>query len=71
MLNVRPVGWGGGYEGKKKFVYLKWASHFWLSIQNFIFARGKFFAFGWGGVDPPDPPPPPPLPLVCICLCFN
>ena len=31
-------GWGGGYEGEKKFVYLKWASHCWLSIQNFIFS---------------------------------
>ena len=39
---VRPTGrggggWVGGYEGQQKFVYLKWASHFWLSIQNFIF----------------------------------
>ena len=39
----------GGYEGKRKFVYLKWASPFWLSIQNFIFPRGKFFWFWVGG----------------------
>ena len=24
-----------GYEGKKQFAYPKWASHFWLAIQNF------------------------------------
>ena len=27
----------GGYEGKKKFAYLKWASHFWFFIESFIF----------------------------------
>ena len=48
-------GWGGGYEGKKKFMYLKCASHFWLSIQDFILPSRKFFGFGcvgglaWGG----------------------
>ena len=31
------TGGGGGKEGQKKFVYLKWASHFWLPIRNFIF----------------------------------
>ena len=48
-------GWGvggGGYEGKTKFVYLKWTSHLWLSIQNFI-PRGKGFwswVGGWFGL---------------------
>ena len=40
VLSVRPAGgrgWGGGYEGKTKFVYLKWVSHFRLSIENSIF----------------------------------
>ena len=52
--------WGGWYQGKKKFVYLKWASPFWLSIQNFIFPlEENLFGFGWG-VTPDHPPPPPP-----------
>ena len=65
-----PYGWGGGgYEGKKKFVYLKWASHFWLSIQKFHFSP-KEIIFGcvwvggrvvWPGrVGLPDHPPPLP-----------
>ena len=32
-----------GYEGEKKSVYLKWASHFWLPIQNFILPKGEVF----------------------------
>ena len=42
-------------------MYLKWASHFLLPIQNFIFSSKEFF-FGWvvcpGGVGPPAPSPP-------------
>ena len=55
---------GGGYEGKNKFVYLKWASHFSL-YSKFIFPQRKFFlVFGgrlvWpGGVGLPDPAPCP------------
>ena len=52
---------GGGYEGQKKFVYLKWASHCWLSIQNFIFSLRNFFWFwvgGWFGQITPPPHPP-------------
>ena len=58
-------GWVGGYEGKKKFVHLKWASH--SPIQNVIFPKRTFFLVfgGWvvwpGGVGPPDHPPPPPV----------
>ena len=42
-------GWVRGYEGKKQFVCLKWASHFWRSIQNFIFHPRKFLLLlgGW------------------------
>ena len=71
VLSVRPTGrgwggWVGRYGGRKNFVYLKWASHFWLSIHNFIFPPRTFF-FGFGRVSglarPPDqPPPPPPAP---------
>ena len=39
VLGVRPTG-QGAYEGKKRFGYLKWASHFWISVQNFIFRPG-------------------------------
>ena len=39
---------GGGYEGEKKFAYLKWAFHFWFSIQNFTFPHSSF-GFGCGG----------------------
>ena len=58
----------GGYGGKKKFVSLKWASHFWLSIQNFTFPSRKFFfGFGWVGAlasarGSARSPPPPSLP---------
>ena len=71
--SVRGRGWGGGgggYEGKKRFVYLKWASPFWTSVQNFISDGGDFFWFlgvgGWfgrgggGGVRQITPPPAPP-----------
>ena len=72
--SVRDPGWclvfglqdrgGGGNEGKKKFVYLKWSPHFWLSIQNFIFPQRRLFGFGWvgglaWGVGSPGHPPPP------------
>ena len=62
---------GAGYEGKKKFVYLKWASHFWHSNQNFIFFHRTIFWFWVGGVVWPGggvrhitPPPPPACPSV-------
>ena len=33
VLSVWPTGQGvGGYEGEKKCVCLKWASHFWLLL---------------------------------------
>ena len=57
-------GRGAGYEGKKILVHLKWASHFGLSIQNFIFPERKSclvlggWVGGWlvwpVGVGPPD-----------------
>ena len=41
---------GGGMRGKNKFVYPKWASHFWLSIQKFRFSpEDSFFGFGRAG----------------------
>ena len=50
---------GGGYEGKETFVYLKWAFHFCISVQNIYFSpRGKFFWFWVGGGGLPDPPTP-------------
>ena len=36
-------GWVGGYEGQKRFVYLKEAYQFWLCTQNFIFPWRIFF----------------------------
>ena len=57
---------GGGDEGTKQFLNLEWASHFGLSIQDFIFPTRNFFGFGcvgglaWGGGGGrPDHPPPP------------
>ena len=41
------LGWVSGYEGKKKSVYLKWASHVCLSSHHFILP--PFFDFGWVG----------------------
>ena len=51
----------GGYEGKKKFVYLKWASHVWHSIQKFSFPQRKLLVLGGGvvGEGPLDHPPHP------------
>ena len=43
-------------------MYLKWAFHFCISIENFIFPQRKLggsVVWPWGG-GPPDPPPPPP-----------
>ena len=59
-----PQG-GRGYEGKKEFVYLKPASHFWISIQKFIFGQRKNIFCGLGWLGPkrghlPSPPLPPP-----------
>ena len=56
-------GWGGS-ERKRKFVYVKWASHVWLSIQHFIVPLRKLFWFlVWVGGPAKPPPPPPPRPL--------
>ena len=68
MFGVRDGGGGGGMRAKKKFVYLKWASHFWLSVQNFIvlwrktffFCVGAWFGLG-GQVRQITPPPPNPV----------
>ena len=52
-------------RANKSFLYLKWASHFWISIQNFIFSPEDIFlvmggrVVGLGGGGPPDQPPPP------------
>ena len=45
------VGWGGGYACKKKFVYLNWAAHFWISFKISFFPAGNYFWFGlvWVG----------------------
>ena len=48
----------GGMRAKK-FLYLKCASHFRLSVQNFIFPRGRLFWF-WVAkcahqISPPSP----------------
>ena len=49
VVSVWPMGRGGGwvgYEGNKKFVYLKWASHFLVLYSKFIFfPRGNFVRF--------------------------
>ena len=47
VLGVRPMGRGD--EGKKKFVYLKWASHFWISLKMPFFPRKKYVLIlgGW------------------------
>ena len=64
--HVWPTGRGVGDEGKTHFVYLKWASRVWLSIENFIFSARNFFLVlgGWvvwlfGGGSARSPPPPP------------
>ena len=53
----------GGYEGTKRGVYLKWASHFGSLFSFFIFPQRREVLGGlvvWpGGVGPPDQPPPP------------
>ena len=60
----------GEYGDKQKFVYLKWASHFWLSIQipfffGWVVGPGGRLAQGLGG-GPPDPPPPGGVALIFI-----
>ena len=65
MLSVWPTRRVGGYEGHKTFVYLKWASHFWLSVQMFNFPQKEFFFWlwvsGWFGLgDGSTRTPPPP-----------
>ena len=44
MLGLRDGGGGGGYEGQKKFVDLKWDSHFWFSILIFISPPRQIFS---------------------------
>ena len=61
---------GAGWRGMraKAFVHRKWASHFWLSIQNFILLEKNFLVlvgwFGLGGWVRHITPPPPPCPPV-------
>ena len=65
VVGLLDKGWVG-MRAKKRFVYLKWASHFWLSIQNVIFFLaerfGWFWVGGWfglgGWVHQITPPPP-------------
>ena len=68
LLLLRPTGCGGGgYEGKKKFVYRNIGLSFLAPHSKFHFSPEEiFFGFwvgGWvvvpGWVGPPDPPPPP------------
>ena len=49
---------GGGMRAKS--VYLKWASHFWFCIQNFIVPSKFFLVLGGLVGGPPDHPSPPP-----------
>ena len=42
-----------------KSLYLKWASHFALFIQNFIFPCRKMLSGGWVPREAIYPPPPP------------
>ena len=63
--------WGLPHEdGGAESVSLKRASHFWLSIQKFIFFREKSFSgfgwvgLGWGGWVPRVAIYPTPLPLL-------
>ena len=79
VFDLGDWGGGGGGDGRKKtVVYLKWASHFWPSIQIFTFPQRKIVLVlgGWvgglgGWVRQPPPPPPwistslilPPQPL--------
>ena len=73
LLSAAHRGWGGWVWAKKKFVYLKWASHLWLSIRNFSVSwRETFFGFRWvggsawvGGSFTPPPPVAKQIP------CFN
>ena len=62
VFGRRDSGGGGGYEAKKGLctgsLYLKWASHFWLSVQTFIFPSRKLYLGLGARVDPPEPPPP-------------
>ena len=76
MLSVRLTGrrggWGGGDEGKTRFVYqtkgmglscVALCSKFHFSPEDFFFGgvwvgRGGL-AWGGGGLGPPDPPLPP------------
>ena len=42
VLSTRLVGRvGEGVWGQKQFVYLKWASHVWLSVEDFILPSRK------------------------------
>ena len=48
--SANRTGGAGEYEGQKKFVYLKWADHFWRSIQKVHFSPEEHcYGFGWWG----------------------
>ena len=49
VFGPQDRGGDGGDEGKKKFVYLKWVSYFWL-YSEFHFPQRKFFLVLGGGL---------------------
>ena len=52
VLRVRPTGRGDGGVGmraNKKFMYLKWDSHFWIYPKFHFSSEENFFGFGWVG----------------------
>ena len=67
----------GVIRAKKNFVDLKWASHFEISIPNFIFPERRSFWFwvrGWfggggGGTAKGGYGHVPPLSLLCAVAC--
>ena len=60
VLGMPHGGWrGGGGEGEKMFVYLKWASSVWLSVKLLLFPPRNSFSVlgGWVGGSARSAPP--------------